>query len=80
MHAGIALLVSDYPSLREVIQSASNGILIEDGLAHNISHAIDGLSDQQIQNFKKASSNSAADFSWNVEKRKLIDLVEGLVF
>ncbi len=78
MHAGIALLVSDYPSLREVIQSASNGILIEDGLAHNISHAIDGLSDQQIQNFKKASSHSAADFSWNVEKRKLIDLVEGL--
>ncbi len=78
MHAGIALLVSDYPCLRDVIHSAGNGILIQDGLAHNISDAIDELSNQQMESFKKASSKSAADFSWNVEKRKLMDLVEGL--
>lgn len=67
MMAGLALVVSDLPAMREAVVGAGCGVLIKDATAPSIAAAINGLDRASIDAFKRASLEAARDAHWDAD-------------
>ncbi|WP_299094707.1 glycosyltransferase family 4 protein [uncultured Metabacillus sp.] len=75
MAAGVAVIASDFPHYRKVVESANSGLLVDPENPQSISRAIITLlEDQQVT--KKMGDNGRVAFNktynWNSEEKKLL--------
>ncbi|HWA21451.1 MAG TPA: glycosyltransferase [Caulobacterales bacterium] len=72
MMAGLALCVSDLPSMRSVVEGAGAGVLIPDVSAETISQTINSLTRGAIDGYKQAALRAANTYNWEQEGRRLL--------
>lgn len=72
IQAGLALCVSDLPSMAEIVNQHSLGVLVDDYSEEAIATAINSLTKDKIRKFKQASIEAREELCWENESQKLI--------
>lgn len=73
--AGLALCVSDFPPLREIMQRCDLGVLIPNTYCpQTLADAFSALTFQDVNRFKRNAQKAAHDLSWDKEKAIFLDL------
>lgn len=76
IQAGVPVVATDFPELRRTICSLGIGELFPDGSAVELARVIDGiLADPvKLERYKRNAQQAAPQCSWEVEKKKLMEI------
>jgi glycosyltransferase involved in cell wall biosynthesis len=72
MMAGLALCVSDLTSMRGVAETSKAGVLIADVTPLEIAAAINGLTRERVDAYKRAALAAAQTYNWETEGARLL--------
>ena len=72
IQAGLALCVSDLPSMAEIVKQHSLGVLVDDYSEEAIAIAMNSLTKEKIRQCKQASIKARDELCWENESQKLI--------
>jgi glycosyltransferase involved in cell wall biosynthesis len=75
MQAGLMVISSDLPEIRQVVETASCGLLLDRDTPHSIAACLAGLDPARIDACKKAALRRARDLNFEGEGAKLLALV-----
>jgi glycosyltransferase involved in cell wall biosynthesis len=75
--AGLALVVSPREAMGDFVRATGVGVVTTAGDARAIADAINGLTPDAIDQYKRVSLNAARTLCWEVEKQRLLDAVGG---
>lgn len=75
MQAGLMVISSDLPEIRQVLETAGCGILLDRDTPHSIAACLAGLDPARIDACKKAALKRARDLNFEGEGAKLLALV-----
>jgi glycosyltransferase involved in cell wall biosynthesis len=78
IQAGLALCVSDLPSMAEIVKQHSLGVLVGGYTEEAIATAINGLTKDKIREFKQASIEAREELCWEKESQKLISYYDSI--
>ena len=73
--AGLALAVADLPEMSPLVQRFSMGRLIPESRPEAIASVINSFDPAEVDEFRRASRQTARELNWESESPKLIELV-----
>jgi len=73
--AGLALMVSDLPAMSQLTRQFGIGTVLSDLSPQSIATAVDGLTEDRINGFKRASLEAAKTLCWQEEERELLEII-----
>jgi len=78
--AGVPYIASNFPEIKHVHEVSKSGVLVNPEKVEEVSKAIDKLIQDKTfyNNCKKASVSARKIFNWDVEKKKLLNLVDSI--
>ncbi|WP_306223262.1 glycosyltransferase [Bosea beijingensis] len=76
VQAGLALIVSDLPDMRALVDRHGFGVLTESLTPEAIAAAVNGLDAAGIDRLKQRSLAAAGELNWDVERSRLVGLYE----
>jgi glycosyltransferase involved in cell wall biosynthesis len=78
MAAGIPLVASDLPSLREILVGGENALLVAPDDAAALAQGVDRLASDEVLRAKlgRALGSRAAEFTWDARARRILDWME----
>jgi len=79
IQAGLALCVSDLPSMAEIVKQHSLGVLVDDYSEEAIATAINSLTKDKIREFKQASIEAREELCWEKESDRLISYYDSIM-
>lgn len=74
--AGLALMISDLPEMAALTRQFGTGIVVSDLTPEAIARAVDSLTDDQINTFKRASLKAAETLCWEKEQDVLLETID----
>lgn len=79
VQAGLALIVSDLPDMRALVERHGFGVLTESLTPEAIAAAVNGLDAARIETLKRRSLDAARELNWDVERSRLVGLYDDVV-
>lgn len=78
--AGIAVIGSNFPEIRKIITSNNIGLVVDPDDQEEIKKAIHYIVDDEkrLADFKRNSRRIRENYTWEIEEKKLISIIEGL--
>ena len=74
--AGLALVVSDLPEIRRIVEVNKNGMLVDKCNEKEIAKTINMLNRDRINEMKRRSLEAAKHLNWESEQYKFLNLVD----
>jgi glycogen synthase len=72
--AGLAVITSDLPEMRRIVEAYGVGIAIADATVQRVANQINALNVGAVDAYKKAALASARDLCWDNEKERFLRL------
>ncbi|WP_377845020.1 glycosyltransferase [Bosea sp. UC22_33] len=79
VQAGLALIVSDLPDMRALVERHGFAVLTENLTPEAIAAAVNGLDAARVEALKRRSLAAAQELNWDVERSRLVSLYESAV-
>jgi glycosyltransferase involved in cell wall biosynthesis len=79
IHAGLPVVVSDFPELRRLVETYGLGVTCDPEDPRSIAKAIETVSENPVsERMREGARHAAQTLTWTRESMKLVDLYAGL--